>query len=400
MKRIITLAVTLSLVLLYNSGHTQSQVKASLGIGVAPNRVKVYMKSPAVMTNKVVGNFQFDIAVPNTVAPKPTVTMKTSNNALAPAGWTLDQITPGFEESGYFHYIFVANNLGFYSASLPANSEVEVCEIEFTNGPNLPSDVYLMTLGDKLGANIGGGLTGNALYAFNAGANEFVSNLEAQGFFYTRSDNDGIHFTTVLNNLSLTTTDSSFAKLNGGVLLPVNFLGFEVINNGNLANLKWSVEGEDANTKLYEVQSSSDGVNFKTFATVAAKGNGSNTYSLNDVALNAGVNYYRIKQLDKDGKFALSPVRSLTLGGKSGGVSVFPNPASTSVKTTVSLSKKGAYTVIISNAAGQVVSTQKYGGNKGDNIESINLSNLADGTYNFKFITDEGTKVVPVVKSK
>ena len=207
MKKIITLAF---LLVLYGYGMSQVQVQASIGIGNAPNRIKVYLKSPQAINNKNLSALQFNIALPDNVNPKPNVIVKNHNVALAPNGWTMDG-NAGFSEDGYFHYPVAPAGLGNYNISLPANVEVEVFEIEFTDGQALPTDVYLMFLGDKFGLNQGGGNTFQAVYNFAADFQQFTSQLEAQGFFYTRADNDPQnHFTTVQNNLTLSSNTISF----------------------------------------------------------------------------------------------------------------------------------------------------------------------------------------------
>src|SRR6478736_1419263 len=55
------------------------------------------------------------------------------------------------------------------------------------------------------------------------------------------------------------------------VILPVNFLSFNVTKQGNAALLNWSVANE-INNKGYYLEKSTNGVNFNSIAFVAGKG--------------------------------------------------------------------------------------------------------------------------------
>jgi len=88
-------------------------------------------------------------------------------------------------------------------------------------------------------------------------------------------------------------------------LLPVNLIEFKVAQKSSTAVLHWSTASEQ-NNKGFAVERSSDATNWKQIAFVAGKNNSSavNNYSATDFAPSNGVNYYRLKQIDFDGKTA------------------------------------------------------------------------------------------------
>ncbi|MEQ8550822.1 MAG: T9SS type A sorting domain-containing protein [Cyclobacteriaceae bacterium] len=85
--------------------------------------------------------------------------------------------------------------------------------------------------------------------------------------------------------------------------LPIELLSFygEVID-GRI-NLQWTTASE-INNDFFEVQCSIDGKSFKTIGVVSGNGNSTAliNYSFEDRSPNLGLNYYRLKQFDFDGK--------------------------------------------------------------------------------------------------
>ncbi len=87
--------------------------------------------------------------------------------------------------------------------------------------------------------------------------------------------------------------------------------------------LEWSTASEIGN-KGFEIQVSENAQTFKTIAFINGKGNSntSNNYQLTTINQNDG--YYRLKQVDFDGKFSYSPI--VFVAGLAGKVVVYPNP--------------------------------------------------------------------------
>ncbi len=110
--------------------------------------------------------------------------------------------------------------------------------------------------------------------------------------------------------------------------LPVEFISFtgKAMKNKTVS-LNWATATE-SNNKEFEVEYSTDGKAFKMVDKV--KGAGS-TFTRQDYAFEhraaaAGINYYRLKQVDYDGAFEYSDVISVELSTKLGSYRVFPNP--------------------------------------------------------------------------
>ncbi len=108
--------------------------------------------------------------------------------------------------------------------------------------------------------------------------------------------------------------------------LPVTLLSFEANTLNNKISLKWSSVTE-LNTSYFIIQKSTDGSSFTDKGTVNAIGIGANSYSFTDATPTPGINYYRLKMIDKDGSFSYSKVVSVQLIIDNYQLSITPNPA-------------------------------------------------------------------------
>jgi hypothetical protein len=162
--------------------------------------------------------------------------------------------------------------------------------------------------------------------------------------------------------------------------LPITMIDFtaEKINN-NSSQLEWKTAIE-VNNDHFEVERSTENSNFILIGKVSGSGTSSlvRNYSFIDNApkLN-GINYYRLKQVDKDGKFSYSKVVTLSFSNAPS-VQVFPNPA----KDAVFINLRGAtgnYNIRLMDAAGKVLSAKTY--SSAETTIRFSLSNYSPGIY-------------------
>lgn len=110
--------------------------------------------------------------------------------------------------------------------------------------------------------------------------------------------------------------------------LPVDLMFFDVKLENDLAILKWATASE-LNNDRFEIQRSLDGSNFVTISEVNGNGNSDSRvdYQFTDKNPFTGVSYYRLKQIDYDGKFEYSNTEMIENTAFSQlVVDVFPNP--------------------------------------------------------------------------
>jgi hypothetical protein len=94
--------------------------------------------------------------------------------------------------------------------------------------------------------------------------------------------------------------------------LPVKFAGFAVTRLLNDVLLQWSTS-EEVNAGTYQVDRSYDAANWNAIASVKAVGttNSLSNYSYTDKNNTAAIIYYRIRQIDNNGQFTYTSVRSV-----------------------------------------------------------------------------------------
>ncbi len=178
--------------------------------------------------------------------------------------------------------------------------------------------------------------------------------------------------------------------------LPVELASFTGTPNADntCVLLQWITVAE-VNNHYFDTQRSFDGLEFESLGRVEGHGTTSNgaQYEFDDCALQESKYYYRLKQVDYDGKYKFSPVIRVVLK-KSGRNSFkfYPNPASSELSLLLSdIDKNSALTIFIYNSRGLMVSRTEIVVSHGENI--IDLRNLIQplqkGIYNFIIHTGE-----------
>ncbi len=188
--------------------------------------------------------------------------------------------------------------------------------------------------------------------------------------------------------------------------LPVSLINFTGIKEVGINRLSWTTTTE-TNNAGFSIERSADGRNFSSLTYVATKaenGNSTNTinYSFNDVRTLTGNNYYRLKQVDKDGRATYSRI-VLIKGDKVRAIMItglYPNPASSEMKLTVESPSAEKVTVLVTDITGKVVLQTVQSLVIGNNTIQLGVSNLANGSYFVKMICSNGceTGVTKFVK--
>jgi len=185
--------------------------------------------------------------------------------------------------------------------------------------------------------------------------------------------------------VTTTTTNLSFdAGVIGAITLPAR-LEFFAIRQGSNANLSWKVTQED-NVARYELERSANGSSYTSINSQSRSG--SSLYQHTDVQPVMGINYYRVRIIDNDGRYSFSEIRIL-LFGKSGQVLIFPNPAVDIIN--IQLPDGWQHTKVkleMYTQSGQlVISKQQQQSNQ---IEKLNVGNLPRGIYTLRLETASG----------
>lgn len=135
------------------------------------------------------------------------------------------------------------------------------------------------------------------------------------------------NYANTIQNISVNNNGGTATTNCGVLILPVELSEWSASKNGRTNLLSWKTASE-SNSSHFAVQRSS-GVNFwETISVVEAAGSSSSeiAYSFEDEAPLNGVNYYRLMQVDTDGKFTYSHVVSVESDFR-GEIIAYPNPA-------------------------------------------------------------------------
>ncbi len=197
----------------------------------------------------------------------------------------------------------------------------------------------------------------------------------------------GTHFLHIRSRQNPWSIDNAL-PFEVGIVLPVTWLYVkaQVLNNNSL--VEWSTANE-LNSKLYEVEWSTDGNSFAKIGSVNAAGNTSSNsiYDFTHSNPASGINYYRIKQIDNDGRFKYSVVVKLIYENANSfsKISIYPNPASNFI--TVKLPENEKVLLQIFDAQGKQVMTQNVA-----NQASVKLdvTLLAKGNYVLRLSDGKG----------
>jgi hypothetical protein len=133
-----------------------------------------------------------------------------------------------------------------------------------------------------------------------------------------------------------------------------------------------------------------DGMNFSSIETVAAAGNSTEKidYHYTDMYPPAGVIYYRLKQVDLDGRANYSTLVAVNITDDNK-LFIRPNPVQHSAEIGF-LCEEGGETIIkIYDALGQEVYSKKTICTNGKNSEVIDLTLLTKGIYFVKVKTGD-----------
>jgi len=112
-----------------------------------------------------------------------------------------------------------------------------------------------------------------------------------------------------------------------GTSLPLQWLHFDATNEGKEVLLQWST-GREQNVHHFAIERSANGRLFTTLGTLLAKvSQPAAFYRYHDAQPFTGTGFYRIRQVDNDGKYSYSAIRSVQRKGKQHAMAVYPNPA-------------------------------------------------------------------------
>ncbi len=198
------------------------------------------------------------------------------------------------------------------------------------------------------------------------------------GEFTTYAVADAAANEYVANSLTFTT------PLALGAAVPVLFTKFETKCNGNGTLITWAT-AQESNSSHFEIEKSSNGsADWISIANISAAGNSSTDKNYQQIDLNGGSAFYRIKQVDKDGQFMYTGIERTNCEVKNITCVIYPVPARDVLNVVIKSDRVLNTNLMLFESTGKLVRKVNVYVLNGNNNYKINTIGLSDGEYILK----------------
>ncbi|HET7003200.1 MAG TPA: T9SS type A sorting domain-containing protein, partial [Puia sp.] len=170
------------------------------------------------------------------------------------------------------------------------------------------------------------------------------------------------------------------------IVLPVTILSFDAkYVAANNVKVSWSTTDE-VNASYFVVERSSNGSDFKEVSqvNVSESANPVHNYNINDQLYNVNSNvvYYRLRIVDKDGKYNYSKIIPVKLDQPDNSISVYPNPVDNYAIVNLYSDKPGNCVLRLIDEAGRQILVKSFTAVAGNNNLTVDqLGHLQKGIY-------------------
>jgi len=171
-------------------------------------------------------------------------------------------------------------------------------------------------------------------------------------------------------------TGASPLAINGSGALLVHLISFTARVDNKQVIVNWKTASE-TNNKGFDIQRSPDGINWKNIGFVNGSLNSSveKSYQFGDLKPIRGKNFYRLRQVDLDGKYSYSKVAAVNFL-TSGSYSISRNPGNGIYQVAIEPTNEKVE-LSLHDAAGKRMITKTTGAG----VQTIDISNFPSGIY-------------------
>ena len=377
------------------------------GYGIIPNATSATLEFGTEADQYFPGIFSFVIKT-----KEPTITLDkfvidANNNNKAEVGEVLTYTLRGKNAgAGNANKVLITDTLPITLTYLPNSLRV-------ASSPGITPGFKTDAAGDDVAEFIANGPIQTIRFRIGTGATAteggvLASNETYEVEFKTTVNNPGsgkpipsiINTARIkaISDANVEVTDDGTAILNPEAgALPVILTYFTTsLQQNKKVDITWGTSME-INCKYFDVERSEDGNLFTVVATMPGNGTTSlaHNYTITDevAAVSAPVVYYRLIQVDLDGKKTYSQINAVRLKKDNRELIVSPNPFTDHLNVNFEWKRYESATVKILDAAGKQVSLKIIQLNKGTNfIRLDNLEKLQAGNY-FIEIVSSGEKL-------
>jgi hypothetical protein len=178
------------------------------------------------------------------------------------------------------------------------------------------------------------------------------------------------------------------------LLLPVELLFLRGAPRGTVVDLAWATASE-MNSSHFVVERSGNGMDFTAIGRVAASGNTHTRvdYGFTDPSPLSGLNYYRLRAVDKDGTANNSNTVVVMMNAMNGKLLAYPNPVRDKLYVTFAAPDFGLVHMQVLDAFGRVVQQRTWELADGGNKLEVDTEMLALGTYMVRLTGENGSLI-------
>ena len=213
---------------------------------------------------------------------------------------------------------------------------------------------------------------------------------------------------STINNSAEITFDGAYAITTNSAMntivsaipsgpLPVTWVSFEAKPIDKKAELIWTVNNE-INVESYEIEHSLGGIQFYNLGLMPAMLNNKQfveEYNFLHGEPHDGVNYYRIKQIDYDGRYTYSAIKSVVIDHDIDELRIFPNPSGDVIWLNYTVENLHKQHISILNSQGKIVRNLPSSILEDKNID---ISGLPSGSYILQITNDKKSSYSKFVK--
>jgi hypothetical protein len=164
--------------------------------------------------------------------------------------------------------------------------------------------------------------------------------------------------------------------------LPARITTWTAQRAGNANELRWETS-QEVNVDRFEVEYSTDGQSFSRIASVGAAVNAQTvqSYRHSHAIGQQQPAYYRLKIVDRDGRFEYTQVLKINARAEQKPVYLYPNPTTGPVRIHLTVSSAQAVQLRILDNNGRTIRTQRVNLQAGEQEFQADLGGLPEGAY-------------------
>lgn len=177
------------------------------------------------------------------------------------------------------------------------------------------------------------------------------------------------------------------------LILPIELIALDATVRDEMVDVTWATTTE-RNSAYYLVEHGTDGRSFTPIGSMQAAGESimRKDYLFTHPQPLRGVNYYRLRMVDKDGSFTHSDIVTAVIDTRLDRPLLFPNPTTGTVELYMHVQTSGPLLLTVHDATGRMVHNEAAMALEDAPLRrSLNLTMLATGAYQVQVLTLDGT---------